>query len=109
MSRHDVTGKDPALEIIVGWDNPLQTFFAQVLRPACDDEDDSVLVWVGTAWQKCPSPDDLVTKLAAYADLSEEQLSRLRLDRAEAAQTRPSALQVHMGRLLAPRASAREE
>lgn len=107
MSRHEVAGKDPALEIVVGWDNPLQTFFAQVLRPGPDDEDGRVLLWLGTAWQECPTPDAMVAAVGAFAEVGEELLSRLRLDRAEATQERPSALQVHMGRLLAPGARPR--
>ena len=31
MSRYNIPSQNPALTIIIGWDNPLQTFFAQAL------------------------------------------------------------------------------
>ena len=38
MSRYTIPAQDPALSIIVGWDNPLQTFFAQAFDPSVEDE-----------------------------------------------------------------------
>ncbi len=33
MSRYRIPAQDPRLTVIVGWDNPLATFFAQVFEP----------------------------------------------------------------------------
>jgi hypothetical protein len=32
MSRYSIPAQQPGLTAIVGWDNPLTTFFAQVVR-----------------------------------------------------------------------------
>jgi hypothetical protein len=34
MSRYSIPAQDPDLTVIVGWDNPLVTFFAQVFDPS---------------------------------------------------------------------------
>ena len=49
MRRHTIPARDPNLTIVVGWDNPLATYFAQVARPEDPDreDDDPILLWVG--------------------------------------------------------------
>ena len=37
MSRYHIPAQDPGLTVIVGWDNPLTTFFAQVFDPSIED------------------------------------------------------------------------
>jgi hypothetical protein len=32
MSRYSIPAQQPGLTVIVGWDNPLATFFAQIVR-----------------------------------------------------------------------------
>ena len=46
MSRHTI--RHAHLEMVVGWDAPLQTFFAQV-RDTTQPEDEAMVLWVGTA------------------------------------------------------------
>jgi hypothetical protein len=81
MSRHTITADN--LEAVLGWDPPLNTFFAQVWDRACDEDDPAAeLLWIGctpgeirdpqrvcdavTAWVKVPA--GLVAALAKDAD-----------------------------------------
>jgi hypothetical protein len=49
MSRYSIPTQDPRLTVIVGWDNPLATFFSQVFDPSIEDDDEAELLWIGTA------------------------------------------------------------
>jgi hypothetical protein len=52
MSRYSIPAQQPGLTVIVGWDNPLQTLFAQVFDPSSEDEEDAYLLWIGTTLQE---------------------------------------------------------
>ena len=88
MSRYEIPARDPNLRVVVGWDNPLKTFFAQVIRPAPiyddenddEDEDESMLLWVGTEPCAVVTVDDLATHLAPFADLASDIVNQLRAD-----------------------------
>ena len=74
MSRHhltvraDVPGAPRNLEIIAGWDGPLQTYFAQVIDLDADEESDGrVLLWLGTGWKAEPSPRRVLDALKPWA------------------------------------------
>jgi hypothetical protein len=43
MSRHEIPALDPAHKVIVGWDPPMQTFFAQVIIRRKEKADDKFL------------------------------------------------------------------
>ena len=45
MSRYSVPTQHPGLTVIVGWDNPLATFFVQVFNPSIDED-------VRTVWPR---------------------------------------------------------
>jgi hypothetical protein len=63
MSRHDLQPKADQPHVVratVGWDRPLQTFFAQVFFRT-EDEPDEGVIWFGTA------PGELLTPEAAIA------------------------------------------
>jgi hypothetical protein len=86
--------RKPGLTVVVGWDNPLGTFFAQVQRQQDDDEPrDPILLWIGTALGEIPRPADLVGPLAPYAELTDSHLAQLRAERAADADRGPSPLQ----------------
>lgn len=86
MSRHDLQPKADKPDIVratVGWDRPLQTFFAQVFFRTEDEPDEGeALIWVGT------DPGELLTAEAAIAivaphaevpaDLAEQLMSEMR-------------------------------
>lgn len=63
MSHHDLQpkpGRDDVVRAVVGWDRPLQTFFAQVFFATEDEPDEGeARIWVGT------EPGELLTAEAA--------------------------------------------
>lgn len=65
MSRHDLKPKPDQPHVIkaaVGWDRPLQTYFAQVFFVTDDEpEEDEALIWFGT------TPGELLSAEAAIA------------------------------------------
>jgi hypothetical protein len=85
MSRHEIPALDPAHKIIVGWDHPLQTFFAQVIDRSKEDagDDDKMVHWIGTNVREIYEIDDLERKLRKFARLSREISSTLYGDKDE--------------------------
>jgi hypothetical protein len=75
MSHHTFRGKAPHHTIVVGWDNPLKTFYAQVW-----DERTEELVWFGSAKGEIPNVEDLAEVLAPYGDLPDWLAEQLLLD-----------------------------
>lgn len=65
MSRHDLQPKPDSPDVVratVGWDRPLQTFFAQVFfRTEDEPAEGEPLVWIGT------EPGELLSAEAAIA------------------------------------------
>jgi hypothetical protein len=106
MSRRTIPAHAPGLTILVGWDNPLGTFFAQVTRTfeSDDDESDPIVFWIGTEFGEVPHAQDLVGALAPYAALTPEVVAQLRTDRAACADRGPSPLQQEMLRRIGRRA-----
>lgn len=96
MSRHEIPARDRGLFVVVGWDNPLQSYFAQVARPEGpdnDEDDDPMLLWVGTEPREVVTVEDLARHLAPFADLSDETAAQLRADRAAKLGQAPTATQ----------------
>lgn len=98
MSRHSLPGHSPGLTIVVGWDQPLTTFFAQVTREdaAGDDVNDPVVLWLGGSPNEIEQPEDMSGPLAPYAILTEDVIASLNADRAANAGRGPTALQREM-------------
>ena len=96
MSRHEIPARDQSLSVAVGWDNPLQTFFAQVSRAERgheDDDEDHMVLWVGTEPREVITVEDLGRHLAPFADLPAEIAEQLRADRAAKLGQAPTATQ----------------
>jgi hypothetical protein len=94
MSRYDIPTRDPGLSAVVGWDNPLQSYFAQVLRPeTADDGDDNVVLWVGAAPREVITVEDLARHLAPFVDLAPQVAEQLRADRAAKLGQAPTVVQ----------------
>ena len=94
MSRHEVTAKDASHIITVGWDNPMQTFFAQVERQQKDEDPrDPILLWLGTEHAEHITPYDLVPLLEPYALLDVQTIKQLNADRFACLDHGPTALQ----------------
>lgn len=93
MSRHELPAKRPGTSVVVGWDNPMMTFFAQVLDEQAEEDADPVLLWLGTQHGEVTRPEDLVRPLAPFADLTAPHLEQLRADRVADLDCGPSLLQ----------------
>ena len=82
MSRHDLTPFDPGHEVIVGWDPPLQTFFAQVLDAFDAEEGDAyTVVWIGTGLHEMLNPATVIAAVAPFASVPADLLAQLARDR----------------------------
>lgn len=82
-----VKGRSPSTTVIVGWDNPLTTFFAQVWETepgAVHYEDGDLLLWAGAAFDELPSTEALAEVLAAHVRLPDGLRHRLECDRTNA-------------------------
>ncbi len=73
MSRHDLTPKADQPYIVratVGWDRPLQTFFAQVFFRTEDEPDEGeASIWVGTEPGELITAEAAIAIVAPYADV----------------------------------------
>jgi hypothetical protein len=83
--------QNPALTAVVGWDNPLQTFFAQVFDPSIEEDEEADLLWIGTALQEIPTVAALQAQLAGWATIPAAIVDRLTRD--QQAATPPTPLQ----------------
>lgn len=86
MSRRNIIGKDPAHDIVVGWDPPLVTFFvivtAQSAMPGGEDDDD-VILWLGTEPKDgLNTVEDLARVTEPYAVIDDATRVQLAADRA---------------------------
>ncbi len=94
MSRYTIAPHDARYQVIVGWDNPMQTLFGQVFETTVEDDDAACVLWVGLEVQAITTLAGLQDALQAYATLPAEVVARLQHDQAR---TPPrSALQARM-------------
>jgi hypothetical protein len=96
-SRNIIAAREPGLNVVVGWDNPMRTFFAQVDRQQEDDDPgDPIILWLGSSPGEVLRPEDLVAPLAQHAELTDANLEKLRADRAIDLDCGPTQLQQAM-------------
>jgi len=76
MSRYEFTGNQPNLRIVVGWDRPLQTYFAQVWDGG-ELEPGDLLLWAGAGPEPVPTVEDLAALLAPYGSIPGDIASEL--------------------------------
>ncbi|MDJ0390198.1 hypothetical protein QMO56_18975 [Roseomonas sp. E05] len=93
MSRHELPAKRPGTSVVIGWDNPMMTFFAQVFDEQAEEGTDPVLLWIGTRHGEVTRREDLAKPLTPFAELTAPQLEQLRADRAADLDRGPSPLQ----------------
>lgn len=67
-------------EVVVGWDRPMRTFFAQVTDPTREEED-QILCWAGGLFDEHKSVDGLAAAIAEYAEIDEATRDLLNLDK----------------------------
>ena len=91
MSRYRIPAQQPDLTVIVGWDNPLTTFFAQVFDPSIAEDAEACLLWIGTAPEAIPTVAALQAQLAGWATIPADIVDRLVRD--QQAATPPTPLQ----------------
>jgi len=91
MSRSHFPAQDPRFTAVVGWDNPLATFFAQVVNPSIDDDDEAYVLWIGAAPQAIPTVAALQAQLTGWATIPADIVAHLACDQQVA--TPPTPLQ----------------
>lgn len=82
MSRHDLIPFQPAHEVVVGWDPPLRTFFAQVLDTAAEERGDAYeVLWIGARFREVLDPAIVIVSVAPFAAVPADLLGQLARDR----------------------------
>jgi len=81
MSRHELLPKGVNTDIVgaaVGWDRPLQTFFAQVFfRTEAEPDEGEALIWRGTEPGELPTPEAAIALVAPYAAIPDGLTAQL--------------------------------
>jgi hypothetical protein len=110
MSRHTIVSFSNRFEVTIGWDRPLNSFFAQVqdLKIA-DGEQDPIVVWVGASYSEIPRPEDLQAHIAGFAVIPVEMLDALRADRSAALDRGNTKLQRELREIMEGNEVWREE
>ena len=98
MSRYPFPTPDPRCTAVVGWDNPLTTFFAQIFNASIEDDDEACVLWIGTALEAIPTVAALQAQLAGWAAIPPDIVDRLTRD--QQAATPPTPLQQWAHQLL---------
>jgi hypothetical protein len=100
MSRYRIPPDDPRYEVIIGWDDPLETYFATVFDPPVDADDGAACVlWVGSALRALPTVALLQACLRGYATIPADVVAQLQQDGAHT--TPRSPLQERMVQMMA--------
>src|SRR5262245_55082868 len=81
MSRYMIAQDDPHLTVTVGWDNPLQTFFASVVDDRIPEGEDDCVLWLGQVEGEVRTVGELYLALMPWVELSVETLRQLTHDR----------------------------
>lgn len=79
MSRYTIGGNRPEISIVVGWDNPLMTYFAQVWDGGSPGSGE-LRLWAGAGLDRIPTPEALAELVAPYGDIPAEVLEQLEGD-----------------------------
>ena len=83
MSRHQVPLRPgiSAESAWIGWDRPLQTFFAQVLAQPNEEGEQKEILWIGTSLGEIHKASDAARALEPYCEIDEGLVARLEIDR----------------------------
>lgn len=81
MSRHDLQPRADQPHVVgatVGWDRPLQTFFAQVFFVTQDEPGEGeALIWIGTAPGELLTPEAAIAIVEPHAIVPEDLAAKL--------------------------------
>lgn len=84
MSRHDLQPKQERPDVVcaaIGWDRPLQTFFAQIFFRTDEAPDEGqALIWVGTEPGELLTAEAAIAIVAPYAHIPDDLAARLSAD-----------------------------
>lgn len=77
MSRYILEAKEPEkYHVVVGWDRPLKTYYAQVW-PKNASSDRDIVLWVGATHKEIPKVTQLAKAIEKYAVFDENMSHRL--------------------------------
>jgi hypothetical protein len=79
MSRYTIGGNTPELSIVLGWDNPLRSYFAQVWDGGSPGSGELKL-WAGAGADRISTPEALAALVAPYGDIPATVLEQLEED-----------------------------
>ncbi|SHG74168.1 hypothetical protein [Streptoalloteichus hindustanus] len=81
MTRHYLTPTTPQIAdyVVVGYDRPLNTFFAQVMKESTDDEP-QCLLWKGCDDNDILNPREVIDLVRDYAHIPDALVDALTLD-----------------------------
>lgn len=84
MSRHDLqprAGQPDVTRAVIGWDRPLQTFYAQVFcRTEDEPEEGEALIWIGTEPGELLTPEAAIAIVEPHAIIPPDLAERLAAD-----------------------------
>jgi hypothetical protein len=85
MSRRQIRPRDPAHKVIIGWDHPLQTYFAHVIdrKKEAAGRDDKFVLWIGAAPREICEVEDLRQRIKPWAYINAEIGAKLYGDKDE--------------------------
>lgn len=76
MSRHEIVAGD--IEVVVGWDPPLNTFFAQAWDRTKDEDDPNAeLLWIGCGYREIADLDLIGKAVAPWVQLPDDVIRAL--------------------------------
>jgi hypothetical protein len=109
MSRYPISAIDPKHYVVVGWDSPMASFFAEVidqtLEAAIDrgeiseDDADPLILWIGATLGEIPTLEQLQRAIASFATIPNDIVEQLQSDYDQP--WSPSPMQQSMRRFVA--------
>lgn len=107
MSRYELKARPDTPRVgraVVGWDRPLQTYFAQVFTLDDDDEEEAT-IWEGTSLRELPKAADALALVSPHAIVPDDLLARLEVDEAGSRSQIDGSFQFGMKNIIFPSAS----
>jgi len=105
MSRYPIPAQDLRDDVIVGWDDPLETFFGQVFDTTAGENEEGCVYWEGADYRACQTVEALQAHLRPYATIPDPVVAQLRADQQHAVPHSP--FQEQLLRLFTPYAEER--
>lgn len=75
MSRYVLEATERR-EVVVGWDPPLGTFFAQIYAPQAEDDEEEAIWWIGYQPHEVPTLRELDEALASQGVALTHEIGR---------------------------------